>query len=62
MRQLRDRLPMLVDPPSDDLCYAAQNRQNAVKAIVQVRYGLPDVLKLKDIDKPRPEDDEPGWD
>ena len=31
---------------------------NAVKAIVQARYGLPDVLQLKDIDKPRPEDDE----
>ena len=35
VRQLRDRLPMLVDPPSDDLCYAAQNRQNAVKAIAR---------------------------
>jgi NADPH:quinone reductase-like Zn-dependent oxidoreductase len=33
-------------------------RENAVKAIVQLRYGLPDVLQLKDIDKPRPEDDE----
>jgi len=33
-------------------------RENVVKAIVQARYGLPDVLQLKDIDKPRPEDDE----
>jgi 4-hydroxy-3-methylbut-2-enyl diphosphate reductase len=33
VRQLREQLPLLVDPPSDDICYAAQNRQNAVKAI-----------------------------
>jgi 4-hydroxy-3-methylbut-2-enyl diphosphate reductase len=33
VRQLREQLPQLVDPPSDDICYAAQNRQNAVKAI-----------------------------
>ena len=30
---LRDRLPMLQSPPSDDICYATQNRQAAVKAI-----------------------------
>ncbi len=30
---LRDRLPNLVDPPSDDICYATQNRQLAVKEI-----------------------------
>lgn len=29
-----------------------------MKAIVQVRYGLPDVLQLKDVDKPLPRDDE----
>jgi 4-hydroxy-3-methylbut-2-enyl diphosphate reductase len=33
VRQLRDQLPQLVDPPSADICYAAQNRQNAVRAI-----------------------------
>jgi NADPH:quinone reductase-like Zn-dependent oxidoreductase len=33
-------------------------QENAVKAIVQVRYGLPDVLQLKDIDKPLPGNDE----
>jgi 4-hydroxy-3-methylbut-2-enyl diphosphate reductase len=33
VRQLRARLPMLVDPPSDDICYAAENRQKAVAAI-----------------------------
>jgi 4-hydroxy-3-methylbut-2-enyl diphosphate reductase len=30
---LRDRLPELVSPPSDDICYATQNRQAAVKVI-----------------------------
>ena len=29
--RLRARLPLLVDPPSDDICYATQNRQLAVK-------------------------------
>ncbi len=33
IRQLREQLPLLVDPPSDDICYAAENRQNAVKMI-----------------------------
>jgi len=30
---LRERFPDLVDPPSDDICYATQNRQAAVKRI-----------------------------
>ena len=30
---LRRRFPALVDPPSDDICYATQNRQTAVKEI-----------------------------
>lgn len=30
---LRARFPDLVDPPSDDICYATQNRQVAVKSI-----------------------------
>ena len=30
---LRDRFPALESPPSDDICYATQNRQAAVKAI-----------------------------
>ena len=30
---LRERFPNLIDPPSDDICYATQNRQGAVKAI-----------------------------
>ena len=30
---LRERFPVLLDPPSDDICYATQNRQAAVKVI-----------------------------
>ena len=30
---LQNRFPNLVSPPSDDICYATQNRQAAVKAI-----------------------------
>jgi len=30
---LRDRFPLLIDPPSDDICYATQNRQIAVKEV-----------------------------
>ncbi|MGL5819722.1 MAG: 4-hydroxy-3-methylbut-2-enyl diphosphate reductase [Phycicoccus sp.] len=31
VRLLRERFPSLQDPPSDDICYATQNRQLAVK-------------------------------
>ena len=31
--KLRERFPTLQDPPSDDICYATQNRQVAVKAM-----------------------------
>lgn len=31
VRLLRERFPKLQDPPSDDICYATQNRQVAVK-------------------------------
>jgi 4-hydroxy-3-methylbut-2-enyl diphosphate reductase len=30
---LRERFPLMIDPPSDDICYATQNRQAAVKQI-----------------------------
>ena len=30
---LRARVPELISPPSDDICYATQNRQTAVKVI-----------------------------
>jgi 4-hydroxy-3-methylbut-2-enyl diphosphate reductase len=33
--RLRDRFPALIDPPSDDICYATQNRQIAVKEIAR---------------------------
>jgi 4-hydroxy-3-methylbut-2-enyl diphosphate reductase len=33
VERLRERFPKLIDPPSDDICYATQNRQNAVKQI-----------------------------
>src|ERR1022692_181433 len=32
---LRERFPQLIDPPSDDICYATQNRQAAVKQIAE---------------------------
>lgn len=32
---LRERFPNLTDPPSDDICYATQNRQVAVKEIAR---------------------------
>ena len=30
---LKDRFPEIQNPPSDDICYATQNRQEAIKAI-----------------------------
>ncbi|MFC7622385.1 4-hydroxy-3-methylbut-2-enyl diphosphate reductase [Microlunatus sp. GCM10028923] len=33
--KLRKKLPLLMDPPSDDICYATQNRQLAVKQIAR---------------------------
>ena len=33
VQRLRERFPKLQDPPSDDICYATQNRQAAVKAM-----------------------------
>ena len=33
VRRLRARFPSLQDPPSDDICYATQNRQVAVKKL-----------------------------
>jgi 4-hydroxy-3-methylbut-2-enyl diphosphate reductase len=33
VERLRRRFPQLMDPPSDDICYATQNRQEAVKEI-----------------------------
>jgi 4-hydroxy-3-methylbut-2-enyl diphosphate reductase len=33
VQALQERFPALQSPPSDDICYATQNRQSAVKAI-----------------------------
>ncbi|WP_067652962.1 4-hydroxy-3-methylbut-2-enyl diphosphate reductase [Nocardia harenae] len=33
VRLLREKFPLLQDPPSDDICYATSNRQTAVKAM-----------------------------
>jgi 4-hydroxy-3-methylbut-2-enyl diphosphate reductase len=33
VRMLRERFPNLADPPSDDICYATQNRQVAIKKV-----------------------------
>lgn len=33
--RLRERFPALQDPPSDDICYATQNRQDAVKDLLR---------------------------
>ena len=35
VRRLRSRFPKLQDPPSDDICYATQNRQLAVKQMAR---------------------------
>ena len=35
VRRLRERFPLLADPPSDDICYATQNRQVAGKKIAR---------------------------
>jgi len=32
---LKQKFPQLIDPPSDDICYATQNRQAAVKIIAK---------------------------
>ncbi|GAB08892.1 4-hydroxy-3-methylbut-2-enyl diphosphate reductase [Gordonia araii NBRC 100433] len=35
VKRLREKFPQLEDPPSDDICYATQNRQVAVKAMAK---------------------------
>lgn len=35
VRRLRERFPELQDPPSDDICYATQNRQVAIKKVAR---------------------------
>jgi len=33
LERLRERFPAVVGPPSSDICYATQNRQDAVRAL-----------------------------
>src|SRR6187401_2683053 len=35
VRLRRERFPTLQDPPSDDICYATQNRQVAIKKVAK---------------------------
>jgi 4-hydroxy-3-methylbut-2-enyl diphosphate reductase len=35
IKSLRRRFPSLVGPSSDDICYATQNRQDAVRALAE---------------------------
>src|SRR5665647_1846167 len=49
VRRLRERFPLMQDPPSDDICYATQNRQVAVKKLAPgcdlvVVRGVADVV------------------
>ena len=37
---LRRRFPNLELPPADDICYATQNRQDAVKAMAEAGMDL----------------------
>src|SRR5262249_14694690 len=40
MLALKRRFPMMVTPKTDDICYATQNRQNAVKELVEVSDAI----------------------
>ena len=56
---IRERFPLLLDPPSDDICYATQNRQLAVKEISReadlvIVVGLGELLELGPAGRGRP--------
>lgn len=40
MKTLQERFPHIELPPSDDICYATQNRQNAVKAMSEQKVEV----------------------
>jgi 4-hydroxy-3-methylbut-2-en-1-yl diphosphate reductase len=40
MQALKARFPQMVTPKTDDICYATQNRQNAVKELVEATDAI----------------------
>src|SRR5208337_5518334 len=40
MEALKERFPSMQEPKTDDICYATQNRQNAVKELVQLSEAI----------------------
>ncbi|MGH7842336.1 MAG: 4-hydroxy-3-methylbut-2-enyl diphosphate reductase [Candidatus Binataceae bacterium] len=40
MEALKHRFPQLATPKTDDICYATQNRQNAVKELIEVSDAI----------------------
>src|SRR5579862_7849054 len=40
METLKRRFPAILTPKTDDICYATQNRQNAVKELVQLSEAI----------------------
>jgi hypothetical protein len=58
VRKLREKFPQLIDPPSDDICYATQNRQLAVKQMARMRPDdrrrLAQLLQLRAPGRGRP--------
>jgi 4-hydroxy-3-methylbut-2-enyl diphosphate reductase len=40
MRTLKTRFPLIATPKTDDICYATQNRQNAVKELVDATDAI----------------------
>jgi 4-hydroxy-3-methylbut-2-enyl diphosphate reductase len=54
VRRLRERFPNLQDPPSDDICYATQNRQVAIKKVA-LEYGAKAAYRVDYADEVRQE-------